>query len=754
MNHLEFHEAGYRFFGIKGVTNGMCDCENPHCTALFKHPWYKNWQHTPAWSDEQLEAMELGGQLEHGYGVIVSDGLLVVDVDARNGGVASYKKLVDKHPNILGSGLIVQTGSGNGSKHLYFTVPIGTALMQHHPDYPGLDFKSSGFCVGPGSKHMSGSRYTILSGSPYDIGPAPEDLIDLLKKPEVYRAAYDGKTLDLTDAQIVDMLSYLSPNVSHEVWIKVGMSVHHATGGSGLALWDTWSRPGEKYPGHDVLERRWHSFGKSANPVTIGTLIHYAKIAGWSESVTFDAGDEFAHVDTPEDGLDTTGVDLLRPPGFVGELTQWLNTQGISARNHLAVATALTAVGNIAGLHYSEDLTDISLNVFCFCVAGSGSGKEAMLSGFGKIHIAAGLGAAVHGNFKSEQELISNIIHHQAAYYAVDEVGTVLSKVQNASKNGGAVYLDGLVGQLMSIFSKANGNFLLTGDRKREVKNELIKEHARIAKKVDENEDPTGSYAKRLPKIIAQLEDVDSKGIVKPFLSMIGFTTPDTFNKLVTPDFVKNGFMARALFFEEPDNNPKPKGFLRPPPMPESIKNTIAQLASGGFYESGSGRIEFTGEKSLIHTDGDAKNLLHKVSDYFWELGEQYKESNGFESITRRGYELTSKVSAILAAPGGIRTVEHVTWAFALVKKDMNEKALLAFSNDDGRVDGDRLMTKILTRISKDHGETVPVLHNRIKSSSRKEIEKTLIEMEKRGLVEKKEVKNYRHTSEKWFRTE
>ena len=63
-----------------------------------------------------------------------------------------------------------------------------------------------------------------------------------------------------------------------------------------------------------------------------------------------------------------------------------------------------------------------------------------MLSGFGKVHIAAGLGAAVHGNFKSEQELISNIIHHQAAFYAVDEIGTVLSKVENARKRGGAAY--------------------------------------------------------------------------------------------------------------------------------------------------------------------------------------------------------------------------------------------------------------------------------------------------------------------------
>lgn len=755
MMHNDFIEAGHRIFGLYGAdAEGNCECGNPDCKAPFKHPRFSNWQHTPEWSEEQLEVMEMAGQLDTGYGVLVR-GLLVVDVDARNGGVASFAKLAQAIPEIAGCGFIVATGSGNGSKHLYFLVDASTPLVQHLDDYPGIDFKSSGFVVGPGSQHSSGSRYEAVVGAPYDIEQAPEALLALLKKPDTYRAVVDGSHMDVSDAQIADMLSYINADCDHETWIRCGMAVHHATGGAGFGIWDGWSQSSAagKYPGPDALSRRWHSFGKSANPVTLGTLVHYAEQAGWSAPVIFECSVEFVQDNEPSGDMPISidGVDLLRPPGFVGEVVKWLNTQGISLRENIAVATALTAIGNVCGLRYREDLTNVTLNLFCFCVAGSGSGKEAMLSGFGKVHIAAGLGAAVHGNFKSEQELISNIIHHQAAFYAVDEIGTVLSKVENARKRGGAAYLDGLVGQLMSIYSKASGNFLLTGDRKREVNEMLVREYAMLSKKVEENEDPDGRCARQMPLVLQQINDVEHRGIVNPFLSMIGFTTPETFNELVTPEFVKNGFMSRALFFEEPDNNPKPRGFFVAPAMPKDMENTIRALSSGGSFDvQESNRIAHHGERPTILTTEPAKEVLERVSEYFWQLGEQYKESNGFEAITRRGYELTSKVSAILAAPEGVRTPEHVRWAFALVVRDLDIKAKLAFSNDASNKDSDRTMARIMTRISQEHGETSAVLANRTKTD-REKVEGALAELEKKGLVLKKEEKNYRRTTVKWY---
>lgn len=165
MMHNDFREAGYRVFGLHPILpDGSCGCGWPDCKAAGKHPIMSCWQYAPDWSDEQWDVMHEAGQFDSGYGVLLS-GLIVIDVDARNGGVESYGRLLEAVPEIAGAGLVVETGSGGGSKHLYFridlTIPVVTKLF----DYKGIDFKNgSSFVVGPGSMHKSGKRYRAVIG--------------------------------------------------------------------------------------------------------------------------------------------------------------------------------------------------------------------------------------------------------------------------------------------------------------------------------------------------------------------------------------------------------------------------------------------------------------------------------------------------------------------------------------------------------------------------------------------------------------
>jgi hypothetical protein len=287
MMHRDFWEAGHRIFGLYQFRGNRCGCGNADCKAVGKHPLVSNWQHTPEWDAEQIEAMEMAGQFDMGFGVLIR-GLLVIDVDARNGGVDSYLRLQNDYSEIEKAGLIVSTGSGGGSKHVYFSVSPDIALVQKHADYPGIDFKSSGYVVGPGSLHVSGARYAVEYGSPEDIDTAPDDLIALLKKPERHRSEVGGQVIDVSHADLAEMLSHVDADSDHETWVRCGMAVHHASAGTAFEVWDRWSSKGGKYPGSDVLAKRWHSFGKAANPVTLGTLTHYAEQGGWRASVTFD----------------------------------------------------------------------------------------------------------------------------------------------------------------------------------------------------------------------------------------------------------------------------------------------------------------------------------------------------------------------------------------------------------------------------------------------------------------------------------
>ena len=67
------------------------------------------------------------------------------------------------------------------------------------------------------------------------------------------------------------------------------------------------------------------------------------------------------------------------------------------------------------------------------------------------------------------------------------------------------------------------------------------------------------------------------------------------------------------------------------------------------------------------------QNFTRRCLRRFYQLAETHKASTGLEAVARRGYELTS-ISLICAMPSGLRTVDHVKYAYALAKRDVDQK--------------------------------------------------------------------------------
>lgn len=737
MMYREFLEADIRVIALWPIRNGKCACGDPLCAMVGKHPLASNWQHSPLWSDDQLEVMEEMDQFETGYGVL-ADGLLVVDVDERNGGAASYEKLLDAIPQAAGAGLIVRTGSGGESKHLYFRMPEPAALVQSLPQYPGIDFKSTGYVVGPGSLHASGNRYEVLIGEPSEIERAPEGLIDLLKKPERHRANVSGNPVDYTLDDLRSMVEAI-PNdesIGHETYIRVGMGLHQATGGlpEAFDIWLDWAQKSPRHGKHgrSRIENRWHSFGKCADPVTLGTLMHYAEEAGWVPPVTFTSD---VHFEVPEDSpaLDDKSVDLLRPPGFAGALTQWINGRQRHSREYLAVAAALMTISSVAGMRYIDPLDGITPNLFLFGVSGSATGKESVLKSYSELARVAGVAAATHGGFKSEQEIYRNLTRHQAALYAVDELGEQLAKIVNARTKGTAAYLEGIIGTLMSLYSKANSHAMVTGDLKEEIRQSLTREFASVQKRIDEN-DGTERDENRIESLKKQLDSIDS-GIERPYLNIFGLTTPERFGGLMDYDMATNGFMGRCLIFREREDNPKAKkrGKVDRNPVPDSIAATLRNLYAPGHSEVFD-RVECIGEPVEIPTTQQAESLLDEAEQAFYDMAEAAKHSTGLTAIPRRGYEQVAKVSMILAIPGGLRTPEHVRWAYALVKRDVDEKMKLANANSSSDKQ-DALASLVMSHVTSEHGETIGRLRNKCRSYRPEDVDKIVEALEASGYL-------------------
>ena len=513
------------------------------------------------------------------------------------------------------------------------------------------------------------------------------------------------------------------------------MAAHHASGGTAFDIWDKWSNNGTKYPGRDKLERRWHSFGKSANPVTLGTLVHYAEAAGWKQSVEFTPTVDYSEEVVSGLPFDISDIDLKRPPGFVGTVAEWINDQCRRPREHLAVAGAITAMGNIIGLRYTDDLDGVTGNLFMFCVAGSRTGKEAILQSITELHKAVGIHIATHGSIKSEQELMRNLTRHQASYYVVDEIAHLLGKIKNAQTKGGAIYLDGVPGILMSAYSKANGFMLLTGDLKEETRRMIRQEAQQIEKQLEEGKATRGLEA-RLAATYQQLQSIDN-GLEKPFLSLIGFTTPVNFDVMVDYQSATNGFIGRSLIFNERETVPRAKKKFKPRKLPMPLEMTLKQLfLNGEVDQTGGSRVEYYGDRTVVPTTAKAALMLEAVTEWFEDMAEEQKSITGLEALALGAYELVSKVSLVLAVPGGIRTEEHVRWSFALIKRDIEEKTRLVVSND--RAKDNPLMalrSKIANMIAGDEGETLGVICGRIRSKKKADIEHVLNEMVKAGIA-------------------
>ncbi len=128
----------------------------------------------------------------YNFGVALSETDLVIDVDPRNGGEASFLRLPCELPPTL------TVWTGNGGKHFYFKKPEGFLTRKNVTGFPGLDFiTSGGYVVGAGSIHPTTNKEYILE--PLPIADAPKELLELIEKQKV--ELIRGTDQYVTDAQ-------------------------------------------------------------------------------------------------------------------------------------------------------------------------------------------------------------------------------------------------------------------------------------------------------------------------------------------------------------------------------------------------------------------------------------------------------------------------------------------------------------------------------------------------------------------------
>lgn len=726
-SYQEFNDLGIPVFGLHGVThNGICECLDKDCKALFKHPKNSSWEHTPIWEDEQIEVMELTGAFDTGYGVLCND-LIVIDVDARNGGIESYTRLLNDFPSIGFCDYIVETGSGGGSKHLYFRKPKDCPpLKSHHNNYKGIDFKNSGYVVGAGSKHISGRYYKAVVGTPYDICDAPIELINLLEKEVIIKSDIE---VELSNSQISEMMEYIPNNDDdYDHWIMVGMALNEA--GADYLEWVKWSSKSPKHEEKQMLYK-WNSFGKNPNRYSLGTLIYLAKENGYTLPL-LENNQEF---DSSIDWSKKPDIDLTKPPFLAGEIASWINKNSMYPRERLSTGVAIMVLSSVFGLNY-RGLNNSSLNLFMFCVAGSGTGKEGISQKYASLLRGVGIQRAMHGNFISSQELTRNLIDHQASFYNIDEFGEQLSKLKKAQQRGGG-HLESAIKDLMEIYTKANSYFYIANTHKKQFEELINKEIAQIHYRKKENESlPNDDIL--LEKLKERLNSLDS-GIKEPFLNLIGYTTPQKFEDLMDLENSENGFFNRSIVIKEIEDNPRWKEDFKFIPLDEDLEYRYLVNKLNNYYYQGftpvDKRIERLIDKPIeLPCNDKNRALLNQIREDIYWLTEDQKEKQGFTAHLKRVYESILKVSTLLSISEGEMQTEAILWAKEFIFADVELKLNITSANVNSKT-MQGLESKILSQLDKSEGLSFANIRNKLRSNKKEDIEKAINKLLEQKLI-------------------
>ncbi len=154
-----YTKRGLHIFPVHSVdSKGTCSCGRA-CDAPGKHPRIKDWEREAVANGARVGTWWTrwpGSNIGLALG---PSGLVVIDVDPRNGGEESHFALAQR----LGSYQTIRSITGGGGTHDFFRAPttaLRTGANAFGDEYPGVDVKGvGGYVVLPPSSHASGRSY-------------------------------------------------------------------------------------------------------------------------------------------------------------------------------------------------------------------------------------------------------------------------------------------------------------------------------------------------------------------------------------------------------------------------------------------------------------------------------------------------------------------------------------------------------------------------------------------------------------------
>jgi len=191
-----YSSNGWRLLPCYGINSGgRCTCGGSHAEPkdAGKHPAIGEWN-IQASTDPRTIEKWWPGNSENNIGVYCQgSGFIVLDIDPRSGGVASFETLEEQLDYCLPptveafTGVYTYNGNTARGRHLYYKVSEGEQFQGNLKalELPGIDIKHNGYVMVAPSRHASGVEYEWKPGhAPWEMemAEAPEELLQVIRK--------------------------------------------------------------------------------------------------------------------------------------------------------------------------------------------------------------------------------------------------------------------------------------------------------------------------------------------------------------------------------------------------------------------------------------------------------------------------------------------------------------------------------------------------------------------------------------------
>ncbi|MBA8886133.1 hypothetical protein FHW12_000324 [Dokdonella fugitiva] len=470
-------------------------------------------------------------------------GIVVVDIDPRDGGDTTWADFVDRNGGQMPDTIIA--GTGGGGQHVVFQYVADQVIRSPGK---GVQVKGNGgYIVAEPSRHHSGGTYVWLADADPLEGATPAPAPEWLVTPKsadtlVLRGAGVRAAGYLSPQRVVDLqaaMQHLDPD-PYETWFQVGMALHSTDAPEAFELWDAWSQRSLKY-NVNATRRKWASFGQREG-LHVESIFAWAAQAGWTgESPRVAVPAESVRVARPVADVQSAGdMGLHELPGALGEVIRYTLATAAKPQPDFAVASALALGSVIAGRRYVAQPFGNFTSLYFVLVGKSGCGKE-----HGRTAIETILAEAEwpellgQSGYASDSAVFSSLLLQPTHIAFIDELGALLGNAQSE----GMHYARAAMTALVESWGNCHG---------------IMRPKAY-------------STANLAPQIA---EAMLKRVVYNPAITLLGMTTPATFYGSLTGSAIEGGFLPRLLCVQT-DIGRQPMGEKFATPVPPSVVDWI-----------------------------------------------------------------------------------------------------------------------------------------------------------------------------------